>query len=135
MARPRKKTFKKYDFTNFSLLIDIYKKKVCFFQLTFQARKNEDKVIIFEETRKILNELLREEFKNVEGRKLYDIDMPKTMQQQTAHIQLSGYVHTFENSDEYIYYKGGTMIPKIEEICNQLGLSVEKARRYGLKEK
>ena len=135
MGRPRKKTFKKFDFENFSLLIDIYKKKVCFFHLTFQARKNEDKIIIFEETRKTLNELLREEFKNVDGRNLYDIDIPKTMQQQTAHIQLSGYFHTFENYDEYIYHKVGAMLPKIEEIFNQMGLSVEKARRYGLKEK
>lgn len=135
MGRPRKKTFKKLDFENFSLLVDIYKKKVVYFQLKFQVRKTDDRQIIFEQTEKTLNELLKEEFKNVQGRKLYDIDMPEIMQQQTAHIQLSVYLIAFDDYEDYIYHKVGAMLPKIEEIFNQLGLSVERATRYGLRKK
>jgi len=135
MSRPRKNTFKKFDFENFSLLIHIYKKKVVYFQLKFQVRKTDDRQIIFEQTQKTLNELLKEEFKNVQGRKLYDVDMPQIMQHPTAHIQLSAYLLRFDDYEDYIYHKVGAMLPKIEEIFNQLGLSVERAMRYGLKNK
>ena len=134
-GRPRKNFEKKYELGFFTLKINIYKKKVVYFQLKFQVRKTDDRQIIFEQTEKTLNELLEEEFKNVQGRKLYDVDMPQIMQQQTAHIQLSVYLMAFDDYEDYIYHKVGAMLPKIEEIFNQLGLSVERATRYGLRKK
>lgn len=135
MGRTKKKTFKKFDFENFSLLVDIYKKKVIYFQLKFQVRKTDERNIIFEQTEKTLNEMLKEEFNNVQGRKLYDIEIPQIMQQPTAHIQLSVYMTAFDDCEDYIYHKVGAMLPKIEEIFNQMGLIVEKRTMYGLKKK
>lgn len=132
MGRKRKKTYKKFDFDNYSLLIDIYKKDVVFFHINFQAVKMIDKCIITDELKKTLAQLMGEEFKDISRRRIIDVDMVEILNHRSTHIILSGYFKIFDDCEEYIYQKVGTIFPKIEGLFNEYDLRCERAQRYGM---
>lgn len=131
MARPKKRTVKSFDFDDFSLDVDSYKKNVVFFHLKFMVKRDSKEKIRTDDLKRQMEALLREKFNNVQGRKIFDVDTGEIMKGYVSHIQLSVYMMLFDDYEEYIIGKCQEMLPQIREIFSKAELYCVKPIKYG----
>lgn len=135
MGRKRKKFRKVYDLGDFSLDIDIYKKNVVFFHLKFMVKRDSKEKIRTDDLKRQMEALLKEKFKNVQGRKIFDVDTGEMIKGYMSHIQMSVYMSLFDDYEEYIIGKCQSMLPHIREMFSRLGLECVKPVKYERRKK
>lgn len=131
MGRKKRKTIKSFDFDDFSLDIDTYKKNVVFFHLKFMVKRDSKEKISTDDLKRQMEALLREKFNNVQGRKIFDVDTGEIMKGYVSHIQLSVYMMLFDDYEEYIIGKCQEMLPQIREMFSRAELYCVKPTKYG----
>lgn len=135
MGRKRKKFRKVYDLGDFSLEMDIYKKKVVFFHLSFMVKRDSNEPIRTDDLKRQMEALLNEKFNNVQGRKIFDVDTGEMIKGYMSHMQMSVYMRLFDDYEEYIIGKCQSMLPQIREMFSRLGLECVKPVKYERRKK
>lgn len=133
----KKKIFRKvYDLGDFSLEIDIYKKKVVFFHLNFGITRESNEPIKSETIQRQLKTLLNINFNNIKGRKIFDVNTGETLRGYNSYISMSGYVEIMDDYEEVIIGKCKKMIPNIKEFFEKTNFIITKrtAKKNGILE-
>lgn len=106
MGRKRKNFAKVYEFDDFSILFDIYKKQVVFFTLSFFAIKEDSTILDLTEARKEVLKALKTTFKDIKAeRRIYDLIMGEISKGKQMSVKLF-FAFYIKNQDE---------IPNIEK--------------------
>lgn len=125
MGRPRKKFIKIYNFDNFKLRTEIYKKKVFNFQIRFNYRNENEEKPTLVELKKRIDRMFNEEFKMLRGnRNIFDVEMCDYMQCSTGHCTLSCYFLLFDDCEEYVLEHSINLMKKLESLFKSEELSI-----------
>lgn len=123
MGRKRKNYEKKYDFDDFSISVDIYKKQVVFFQMSFFGWKDNDnkEEQDIKEAKKEIKKALRNSFKDIKAeRRIYDLIMGEISKGKQMSVKLF-FAFYIKNQDE---------IPNIEkEILERSTILMEEIKK------
>ena len=102
MGRKRKNHSKVYEFDDFSISIDIYKKQVLFFQMSFFGWKDNDnkEEQDITEAKKEIKKALRNSFKDIKAeRRIYDLIMGEISKGKQMSVKLF-FAFYIKNQDE-----------------------------------
>ena len=120
MARPKKKTNKKYIFDNFYIDIDIYKRKVVTFQLRFDFKRDSKEEIDGSELKGKLNDMFENEFSYIKrSRHIFETDFPLTISQTTGCCSFNCYFMIIDDYEEYILKHAQNLMKNVETLLNQ----------------
>ena len=125
MGRKRKNFEKKYEFDDFSILFDIYKKQVVFFTLSFFAIKEDSTILDITEAKEEIKKALRNSFKDIKAeRRIYDILMGDISKGKQMSVKLF-FAFYIKNQDEIpnieneILEHSKGLMEKIKTILNK----------------
>lgn len=127
MGRKRKNHSKVYEFDDFSISIDIYKKQVLFFQMSFFGWKDNDnkEEQDITEAKKEIKKALRNSFKDIKAeRRIYDILMGDISKGKQMSVKLF-FAFYIKNQDEIpnieneILEHSKGLMEKIKTILNK----------------
>lgn len=138
MGRKRKNFEKKYEFDDFSILFDIYKKQVLFFQMSFYGWKEDSTILDITEAKEEIKKALRNSFKDIKAeRRIYDILMGDISKGKQMSVKLFG---AFYNKDEIsdfekeILERSTILMEEIKKILYKLNFNSftkpKRKRRY-----
>lgn len=118
MGRKKKKNEKKYDFGDFSLRFDIYKKKVVHFHLATQLKRdtNKDKNIVpFKEW---IDLFFKQNFRNLK-RPIFDLDLKDVLHGYLSNLRMNVYSLVFDDCEEKILSTIQEMLPQIRKMAEK----------------
>ena len=125
MGRKRKNFEKVYEFDDFSILFDIYKKQVVFFTLSFFAIKEDSTILDITEAKEEIKKALRNSFKDIKAeRRIYDLIMGEISKGKQMSVKLF-FAFYIKNQDEIpnieneILEHSKGLMEKIKTILNK----------------
>lgn len=125
MGRKRKNHSKVYEFDDFSISVDIYKKDVIFFTLSFFAIKEDSTILDLTEAKKEVLKALKATYKDIKAeRRIHDILMGDVSKGKCSSIKLFGGFY-IKNQDEIpnieneILEHSKELMENIKEILNK----------------
>ena len=126
MARPKRKTLKKYIFDNFYVTIDTYKKKVVFFKIRFNYQKEDEERVDVSKIKSGVEALFKREFQYMErSRHIYEVDMVEAIKQRTgARCSLNGYFMIFDDYEDYVIKHAQELMKTITTLFNQMNFQI-----------
>ena len=91
MGRRKKNFAKVYDFDDFSISNDIYKKQVLFFQMSFYGWKEDSTILDLTEAKEKVLKALKATYKDIKAeRRIYDLIMGEISKGKNISVKLFG---------------------------------------------
>jgi hypothetical protein len=139
MGRRKKNFEKKYEFDDFCVTTDIYKKQVVFFKMSFFGWKDNDnkEEQDIKEAKKEIKKALRNSFKDIKAeRRIYDILMGEISKGKNISVKLFGgfridKTQEIEIIENEILEHSKELMEKIKKILYKLNFNkFTKPKRY-----
>lgn len=127
MGRRKKNFAKVYDFDDFSISVDIYKKQVVFFQMSFFGWKDNDnkEEQDIKEAKKEIKKALRNSFKDIKAeRRIYDLIMGEISKGKNISVKLFGGFRIDKTQETEIIEN--EILERAEELMEEIKIILNK---------